>query len=99
MGGILLTWAAWLMAMVAPLVVRGIAAAGFVAVVYTGVDTLVNGLVTYSQTAWAGLPSNVLQLAALSGVPDCLGMIMGAYMTKFTMQFASGAAKYVFKPK
>jgi hypothetical protein len=93
------TLAAWLLSMVVPLVIRGVVALGFTAVVFVGVETLVSQLVTYAQTYWSSMPANVLALASLSGIPDCLGMIMGAYLAKFAMQASIGASRYVFKPK
>lgn len=89
---------AFILALVAPIVIKAIAAAGITAVVFVGVDTMVGAMNTYAQTAWSSLPVNVLQLATLSGIPDCMGLILGAYFTRFTMQFATGAAKFVFKP-
>ena len=89
--------AAWLLSLVAPLVVRGVIALGFTSVVFTGVTELVNSLVSTAQSNWSSLPTTVLQLASLSGIPEVLGMIFGAYMARFAMWSSVGAAKYVFK--
>lgn len=87
----------WLFAALGPLVVRAVVALGFTAVTYTGVTTLVTSLVETAQQNWSALPTVVLQLAALSGIPQVMGMIFGAYMARVSMWAAMGAAKYVLK--
>lgn len=91
--------AAWFIALVGPLVVRGIIALGFTAVTFTGVTALVNQLVSMAQNNWSSMPAAVLSLAALSGIPESLGMIMGAYMAVFAIQASMGMTKYVLKGK
>lgn len=89
--------AAWLLTLVGPLVVRVIAALGFTAVTYTGVTALINQLVSTAQSNWSSMPTAVLQLCALSGIPQVLGMVFGAYMARVAMWAAVGAARYVLK--
>ena len=89
--------AAWLLTLVGPLVIRVIAALGFTAVTYTGVTALINQLVSTAQQNWSAMPTAVLQLLTLSGIPQVLGMIFGAYMARVAMWAAVGAAKYVLK--
>lgn len=93
-----MSWASWLLALIGPLVVKGLAAVGFTAVVFTGVELLVSQLITSAQTQWATMPFAVLQLATLSGVPESLGLIFGALFSLFTMRAAVGASRYIFKP-
>jgi len=93
----MMTIAGWLMALVGPLVVRAIISLGFTAVVFTGVTSLVNQLISTAQSNWQSLPVSIMQLATLSGIPEVLGMIFGAYMARVAMWSAVGAAKYVFK--
>lgn len=87
----------WLLTILGPLVVRVVVALGFTAVTYTGVTALVTSLVATAQSNWAALPTVVLQLAALSGIPQVMGMIFGAYMARVAMWAAMGVAKYVLK--
>ncbi|MNR76002.1 hypothetical protein D3C72_66550 [compost metagenome] len=89
--------AAWLIAMVGPLVVRGIIALGFTAVTLTGVTELSNQLVQIAQQSWSGVPLVAMQIASLSGIPETLGMITGAYVARIAMWASVGASKYVFK--
>ncbi len=91
--------AEFLMLMIGPLVIRGLAAVGFTALVFTGVDALVNQLVANATASWSTLPLDVLQLATLGGVPQATGVIFGAELGKFAMKSAVGASRYIFKPK
>lgn len=89
--------AAWLLTLVGPLVFRIVAALGFTAVTYTGVTALINQLVSTAQSNWSSIPTAVLQLCTLSGIPQVLGMIFGAYMARVAMWAAVGAARYALK--
>lgn len=91
------TLAAWLVALVGPLVVKGLIALAFTAVTFTGVTQVVQQLVDLAVANWASLPTAVLQLCALSGVPEVLGMIFGAYSARVAMWAAVGATRYVLK--
>ncbi|MDK6078352.1 DUF2523 domain-containing protein [Massilia varians] len=88
---------AWAMTAIVPLAIRVVAALGFSAVTYTGVTALVDQLVASAQQNWSSMPAAVLQLCALSGIPQVLGMIFGAYMARVAMWAAVGAARYVLK--
>lgn len=92
-----MTIAAWLMALVGPLVVRGIIALGFTAVTLTGITAASNTLVEIAQSNWSALPVSVLQLASLSGIPESLGVILGAYVARMLIFASMGASKFVFK--
>lgn len=89
--------ASWILTLAGPLVIRMIVALGFTAVTYTGVTALVNSLVATAQNNWASLPTTLLQLCTLSGIPQVMGMIFGAYMSRVAMWAAVGAARYVLK--
>ena len=52
---------------------------------------------TMAQQSWTAIPVAVLQLCTLSGIPQVLGMIFGAYMARVAMWAAVGAARYVLK--
>lgn len=89
--------AGWLMAMVGPMVMRAIIAAGFTAITFAGVTALVNTLVGQAQAGWQSLPTTTLQLASLLGLPEVLGMIFGAYVACIALKQAQGMTKYVLK--
>lgn len=88
---------AWLLALVGPLVIKAIIALGFTALVFTGVTELVNQLIASAQSSWSAIPVAVLQLCSLSGIPESLGMLFGAYMARVAMWASVGAARYVLK--
>lgn len=89
--------AAFLIAMVGPLLVRGVIALAFTIVTFTGVTELVAGMVSLAQTSWSAMPVAVLQLCTLSGIPEVLGLIFGAYSARVAMWVALGASRYVAK--
>lgn len=91
--------AEFLMLLIGPLVVRGLAAVGFTALVFTGVNELVNSLVANAQTAWSSMSFTILQLATIAGLPQMIGIIFGAYLGVFAMKAAVGASRYILKPK
>lgn len=92
-----MNWAAFLVSMVGPLVARAVIALGFTAVTFTGVTALTNSLVATAQANWSGMPVAVLQLSALSGIPEVLGMLFGALTARVAMWAAVGASRYVLK--
>ncbi len=92
-----MTWALWLMGLVGPLALRVMAALGFVAVTFTGVVELTNQLVEAAVDNWSAIPSAVLQLVSLSGIPEVLGLLFGALTARVAMWAAIGLSRYVFK--
>ena len=90
-----MTIAAWLLALVGPLVVRALIALAFTAVTYTGVTAIVTSLVAFAEASWSAMPVGVLQLAALSGIPTGLGLVFGAYAALFAVRAAAGWTKYI----
>ena len=89
--------ATWLIALIGPLVVRGLIALSFTAITYTGITLIVNQLVASAQANWSALPAGVLALASMSGIPQGLGTCFGAYMALFALRTAAGFTKYVVK--
>ena len=89
--------AAWLLSMVSPLVVRVIIALGFTAVSFASVTVAANTLLQNAQMNWSAMPLAVLQIAHLTGIDICLGMIAGAYMARLAVWSTINATKYVLK--
>lgn len=87
----------FIIGMLGPIVVRVVIALGFTAVTYTGITVLLESLVATAQANWSALPTTVLQLATLSGIPTVMGMIFGAYAARVALWAASSATKYVLK--
>ena len=86
-----------LMGLVAPMVARAVIALGFTAVTFTGVTVLTQSLVNSAVASWATMPAAVLQLVALSGIPEVIGLLFGALTARVAMWAAVGASRYVFK--
>lgn len=59
-------------------IVRVIAAIGFAVITYGGVTYALNRAIHEIQTSYNSLPSEILQFLAIAGVPQFLGIILGA---------------------
>ena len=92
-----MTWAVFLLSLVGPIVVRAIIAIGLSVVTVTGMTALVSSLVTAAQGYYGGMPSAILGLAALSGVPAGLGLVFGAFVARAAMWAAMSATRLAFK--
>jgi hypothetical protein len=86
-----------LMSLSVPLALRVLAGVGFSIVTFTGVTEFWSGLLVIAQNNWSTLPVVVLQLASLSGIPQFLGMIAGAYATRMTIWIAVSATRFIVK--
>jgi len=68
--------------MVQPILARIMVALGFSMLSIVGMDALMGQVMAAFQSAWGGLPSQMLALAGLAGIGEALGIITGAIMTK-----------------
>ena len=92
-----MTWVTFLIGMVGPMVLRVLATLGMSVVTFTGVTAIVGTLVSQAQASWAGLPSAVLGLGSLAGLPQALGIICGAFAARASLWAVTSATKLVFK--
>jgi hypothetical protein len=90
------TLAAWLAAMVSPLLVRAMLALGVSLVTYTGVTEGVRGLIDMAKTMYGGLPADILNLAGLAGVGEGLGIVLGALVARTALWVMSKSTQWVF---
>lgn len=90
------TLASLLMGLAAPMAMRVLMAIGFTALTFTGVQTVVNQLITYAQNSWGTMPANLLALASLGGMPEGLGLICGAYVARVTLWTAASSVRLIF---
>lgn len=93
------TLATLLMSLVGPMVIKGLIALSFTAITFAGVTELTSQLIAMAVASWASMPAAVLQLVALAGIPEALGMVFGALSARVAMWAAVGASRYVFSPK
>ncbi len=89
--------AAWLMTLVGPLVWKAVIALGFTVITYTGITAIVAQLVASAQSSWSAMPAGVIQLATLSGIPQGLALVFGAYAALFAIQSAAGFKRFILK--
>lgn len=89
--------AAWLLSLVAPFAIRALVALGFVSVSFVGVSNLANQLIQLAQQNWSALPTVALQMASLSGIPQALGMIFGAYAARLAVWATINGTRYLLK--
>jgi hypothetical protein len=87
----------FLVAAVGPLALRVIAAIGLSVLTFTGVDVALSSLIAMAQANWSSVGADVLGLAAVARLPECLGLIAGAMSARVTAWVAASAARWVTK--
>lgn len=75
----------FLVALAAPAARRIAASLGVGVVSYAAVSTALDTALQSAQAAWAGLPSQILGLVGLSGIPDALSIIAGALVARASL--------------
>jgi hypothetical protein len=85
---------AFLASAVGPLALRVVAALGLGILTFTGVDTVLSNLIASAQSNWASVASDILGLASVARVPECLGLLAGAMTSRVTMWVAANAARW-----
>lgn len=88
---------AFLLGSAGPLALRVIASLGMSVVIFAGVDTALSGLITSAQSNWQSLAADVLGLAAVARLPECLGLVAGAMSTRVSVWVASAATRWIVK--
>lgn len=87
--------AAWLLTFIGPLVIRALIVLGISTVTFTGITAALDGLISMAQQNWASLGSDLLGLASIAGIPECIGIIMGAMTSRIAMWVAVNATRWV----
>lgn len=80
-----MNFSALLMALAAPLARRVFIALGLAWVVYEGVSTAIDTMLTTAAAQMLGLPPDVLALLNLAGVFDGLSLFTGALIARLSM--------------
>lgn len=60
---------------------------GFGFLMGTAIIVFINRAITYSKAAYNNLPTDMLQLLAIAGVPEVLGILCGAIIASAGLQF------------
>lgn len=92
-----MTWAAWLLSLAGPLVVKALAYIGITAVTITGVQAAFDGLLGQMQSSMGGMPSAVAQLAGLAGFPTGIGIVWGAFNARLTLWITLASTRWITK--
>lgn len=69
-------------------IVRAIASIGIGIITYAGVIYAINNAITYARAAYNEMPAGVLQFLGLAGMPEVLGIILGAVVARASLVFA-----------
>jgi len=80
-----------------PLVLRVFMMLGIGTLTFTGVTEGLNALISNAQSSWAGVPGDVMGLAGLAGIPECLGIIAGAFVARAGMWVAVSATRWIVR--
>jgi len=90
-----MSWATLIMSLVGPMALRVLTALGIGTITFTGVSASLQGLIDIGVSNYAGMPSAVLALAGLAGIPQAIGIICGAMIARVGMWAAVSATKWV----
>ena len=72
--------------------IRWLIGLGVGVVSYTTVMYAIRQAIGYTKTAYNSMPVEVLNMLAIAGVPEVLGIITGAIMANITLQFVKRIA-------
>ena len=84
-----------LMGLAGPLVLRVFTVLGLGTLTFTGVTLALQGLIDMAVNNYASVPSDVLGLAGVAGIPQCIGIICGAMVARVGMWVAISATRFV----
>lgn len=87
----------FLLSAVGPLLLRALTMVGIGTVTFTGVTAALDGLITMMQNNWSSVPTDILGLAAIAGVPESMGIIAGAFVARTGMWVAISATRWVVR--
>lgn len=90
-----MTWITMLMGLAGPLVLRALTVIGLGTLTFTGVTVALQGLIDIAVSNYASVPSDVLGLAGVAGIPQCIGIICGAMVARVGMWVAVSATRFV----
>lgn len=74
-------FAAWMMALAAPVAIRALAALGIGAVTYVGADAALRGLLDQVQTSLGGITGELAGLLGLAGLFQAVSIIGGGMVS------------------
>lgn len=87
--------AAFLLTLIGPLVIRILLVLGITTVTFTGVTVALNALIAIAQQNWSSIASDLLGLASIAGIPQCIGIITGSMSTRVAMWAAISSTRWI----
>ncbi len=72
--------------------IRFLISLGFGIISYTAVMTAINNAIAYLKTGYNSMPVEVLNMLAIAGIPEVLGIITGALVARMSLQFIKRVA-------
>lgn len=90
--------AAWLMSLAGPLALRVLTALGVGTITFTGVSTSLQALIDMATSNWSSVGADILALASLAGIPECIGIVCGAMVARVGVWAAVSATKFLLSP-
>lgn len=94
MGGL----GSWLLTIAGPMVLRVFTLLGIGTITFTGVTSSLQSLIDMATSNWASVAGDVLALASIAGVPQCVGIVCGAMVARVGMWAAISATKFFLSP-
>lgn len=77
--------AAWVLALVGPIVKKVFLALGVGVVTYASLNLLGTQITNAVLGAWGGVSGSILQIVSLAGLPDCIGITLGAINARIAL--------------
>ena len=85
--------AAWLLTLVGPIVKKVLVALGVGVVTYAALNYLGAQIQSAVLSAWAGVGGPILQILSLAGLPECIGITLGAINARIAVLAVSRFGK------
>lgn len=80
-----MTWAAWVLALVAPIAKKVMVALGIGILTITGFDMAITQITTMINQSIGGTTSDILGIATMMGIPDAIGIMLGGITSGATL--------------
>ena len=77
--------ALWVLALVGPVVKKVLVALGVGIVTYTSLQYLGGQISSAVMGAWGGVSGSILQILSLAGLPECIGITLGAINARIAL--------------
>lgn len=76
-----MTWAAWIIAAVGPIVARVLFSLGAGIVTYAGTDAAMQAAISHVRTAFSGLSPDLVQIFAMAGIFKAISISLGGMVS------------------